>query len=44
MLREGTANNMELADVLARTKGWADKKSDREAIARDPTRRDKQDP
>ena len=32
---------MALVDAHARTKGWMDKKSSREAVTREPTRRNK---
>ena len=44
LLREGTTHNMGLVDVHAKTKGWVDKQSEREAVTREPTGRDKQQP
>ena len=41
MRREAARPIILLADVHARIKGRVDKKSDREAVARDPARRDK---
>jgi hypothetical protein len=35
---------MALVDVHAITKGWVDKQSEREAVTREPTGRDKQQP